>query len=955
MGIKKYLQTSLTQSKLLIKSKGSSKSWTKAILGEYPFLPFFEVKGLSQVALDIIRELHPDRKVELIDSTLGATIVERIMNNLVETKKINKFAPNGMVTFETAKEIYLMYIRLASEGHSVIYDEKFQELDLIFNKIEDEIKQINTKGQTLFITEVAALTNSGMEVEKNNSVKKDDIIIASDNKFSKLELAFLEKLSQHKRVYILQININYDAEELLQALKNHNIEITDNLILQDINSVSTHAYIGYGRRNEVRGVIQYIADNQLTFDECEILYINKKYNEEILRQCDLNEIKVVSDSGKTIYQSNSFVFVKELLQYMTNDFDINLLNNSLTSIPLNQKTLNEIIDFSLLSIDDKMVDMLKNIYVFGSEWREFIIELHADYGFKRIKDIIQYHKKEDTFEAEKMNSEIKKLVPEDTFTGYSKLKDIKYFLLLASIWKQFEKNIDGSQRLQGMQEILKIAKKFIRVVDVNNKEEAKARLAIVEHLDLLVGLVHSKIDELKLSNIIDSIEAISAIDEQSQEGAILINPLRNKAMLQRKHTFIIGLDSLSYPVETLESPIISDGNLQAIDQNLETSQQQSLRTRQEIERLLTTGKSTICFSYSNYDIANCRNQNPSSLWLKYGNENAETVTFISMDDSTISTPIEHLLYYQKELLKDYENSNKQVTDNTKAEIKLDTNNNPLYISATRLDIAAECGYRYYLKYVLHLEPQKEITSFDKWLAPYEKGLIIHNIFKIFVEKIIDGKLDIKDKIQSKQVLVDIINQEFDTMSKLNPPKNVNNYIYEVQLAKDNILKYLDKLVHEYDGLWMPYKAEYEIDYEMKIDKYLVHVKGSIDRMDIREEYTTGKTAYRIIDYKTGSSNYFHLENKMQNALYYLAVNKLSNEKILKENLEFNSAQYEMIYDPSATQKAQEGQDEIDDKLNRIVSIIQDIYSRKYMQVDIESNKSCKYCDYKVICRRREVG
>ena len=319
---------------------------------------------------------------------------------------------------------------------------------------------------------------------------------------------------------------------------------------------------------------------------------------------------------------------------------------------------------------------------------------------------------------------------------------------------------------------------------------------------------------------------------------------------------------------------------------------------------------------------------------------------------------------------DYNNyDNKYTSINTSS--LYDYLNNRLNLSYTSMNDYYKCSFKYYLKYILKIDINKEIIT-----------RYIGSIFHYVLEKCLDSNLDIDSTIGEYIKLKDIKLNDKELFF-LNKLKEELPYLIDI-IRKQNDYIILKK---------RKYEEAIEIKYHNKID---ISFKGIIDKIIYDDDIIA------LVDYKTGndsidlSLNYYGIN--MQLAIYLLLVsnkypnynfagfylqhilNKISkSEDISKKDIKYKLVGYsntkyidkfDKTYKDSSLIKSLKVKNDgsyystskvlNNDMVNNLIKLandkvkecINDIVNAKF---DINpkniggKNVGCEYCDYKDIC------
>lgn len=215
--------------------------------------------------------------------------------------------------------------------------------------------------------------------------------------------------------------------------------------------------------------------------------------------------------------------------------------------------------------------------------------------------------------------------------------------------------------------------------------------------------------------------------------------------------------------------------------------------------------------------------------------------------------------------------------------------NTLYLSASRIDLFAQCRYAYFLSYGLKAKERKQ-AAFD---APIY-GTLVHFVLEHTARQICreGGFHNV-----SGQRALELAQQAVDEFTRVNLPDLQDKperftYLYERNLQE--IMEIVQDMVQELklsdfepEGFELEFSKTGEMDAVHIVGKQAEsEISGYVDRVDI---YRRGEQAYvRVVDYKTGRKNFDYtdlLNGLGLQMLIYLFALENSGEKRFGVRLE----------------------------------------------------------------------
>ena len=193
-------------------------------------------------------------------------------------------------------------------------------------------------------------------------------------------------------------------------------------------------------------------------------------------------------------------------------------------------------------------------------------------------------------------------------------------------------------------------------------------------------------------------------------------------------------------------------------------------------------------------------------------------------------------------------------------------------SASRLEAYGNCPFRFFVSYVLELEP-RELPKFG--LDPRHLGSILHELLELTYQNV--------DKRTDLSVLIDSLHQVSPQVFARAPRKYGfrPSPLWEIEQAQ--LLGKLEETITALaaDNTWIPIAFEIEFGNQqnqalfIKLGNDVLRVKGVIDRVDRNVD-----GEIRVIDYKTGSTHLgtkdFERGYSLQLPLYALAARDVLN-------------------------------------------------------------------------------
>jgi ATP-dependent helicase/nuclease subunit B len=284
-------------------------------------------------------------------------------------------------------------------------------------------------------------------------------------------------------------------------------------------------------------------------------------------------------------------------------------------------------------------------------------------------------------------------------------------------------------------------------------------------------------------------------------------------------------------------------------------------------------------------------------------------------------------------------------------------------SSNRFQTLGACPLRYFFKYILDIEPvEEEAPEPGKWLSPTDRGSLLHELFHIFMDFLInEGRPpDYEQDIAGLEELLDGL---LENHARIAPPPGAHERDHERRQLAEMVRIFLreeEQFAKEHVALY----AEASIglpstDLPTGLDRTepvsvevapgrRVRIRGRVDRIDRR----MSDGAYVITDYKSGSNWLFKQKDPfnqgrlVQHLMYVLAVGQClidagePDAKIAAFRFLFPTAQTQGEDVVFEREKLEEGRE--------VLGHLCDIAGAGCFTPTDDVN-DCSWCDYSLVC------
>lgn len=460
----------------------------------------------------------------------------------------------------------------------------------------------------------------------------------------------------------------------------------------------------------------------------------------------------------------------------------------------------------------------------------------------------------------------------------------------------------------------------------------------------------------------------------------------------RQHTFVVGLDSGSFPGTGLQDPILLDKERQVLSSALKLRALEPSRNLYNMVQFLASRRGAVTLSFACHDTIEGRGSSPCSLLLQAYRLQQQRPTAdysellqalgspvcysplnpsacLSEDEwwmvhalsGTVKTDLDSVLACYPDLLAGVEaeecrNSLRFTPYDGAVEGVAGLT---ITASATELELLAKCPFAYYLRYILKLYPIEETQEDTSvWLDPAERGSLLHEAYCTYMRTIasIDGE-------QDKALLYNIADQVIAEYRLAIPAPS--DLVYEYQRREIlNSLAVFWRIETELTTIPLYFEVPFGLGeaavtkagfgsaepIELKLgDGRSIRLKGIIDRIDLAKPH-----CYEVWDFKTGSTYgyderfYLKAGTQMQHALYSWALEEMLHHTGLDPAAQVTTAGYLFPTEKGEglrVPRHQRDRTVISSALTTLLDIVE-----QGAFCATHDDGRCKFCDYVPVCR-----
>ncbi|MEO5762896.1 MAG: PD-(D/E)XK nuclease family protein, partial [Vicinamibacteria bacterium] len=292
--------------------------------------------------------------------------------------------------------------------------------------------------------------------------------------------------------------------------------------------------------------------------------------------------------------------------------------------------------------------------------------------------------------------------------------------------------------------------------------------------------------------------------------------------------------------------------------------------------------------------------------------------------------------------------------------KLDPIKSGQAISASRIAAFGECGFRYFLRYVLRLEPAIEPEERRK-LDPLERGTLFHEVAELFLRERRDaGTLPIRKTDEERARLLQLGDERLEAWVEGSPPRLILLWRAEKKVFLNTLTDWLAREAENYRSrkttpahfevsFGMPYRTSNTnephraLPVEIGLDDGTsLKISGQIDRIDRIDAAEGGGLVLR--DYKTGKApmdadgSLFKGGRQLQIPFYILAAQEIfPGEKVVEAFLDYVNAGRQVAFKPANATSA---------TFRALLLRIADLMGHG---VFMQEPSACTFCDFASVC------
>lgn len=276
------------------------------------------------------------------------------------------------------------------------------------------------------------------------------------------------------------------------------------------------------------------------------------------------------------------------------------------------------------------------------------------------------------------------------------------------------------------------------------------------------------------------------------------------------------------------------------------------------------------------------------------------------------------------------------------------------LSATRLHTYADCGFRYLLDSVLHLEPVEEPED-RTGLDPLERGLVFHQVAEAFLrERRREHELPVEDTPANRERLAVMTDEALGRLVEGSPPRHRLLWDMARERLHDLLRRWLAREAghrrgtpaHFELGFGLPRDAESDERHSPEPlvvelgDGRSLRVIGKIDRIDVKPDGTLV-----VRDYKAGraprddvAAGHFRGGRQLQIPFYVRAAAMLLPGRTVSEAfLDYVDGGRMVSFDPARVSG------------EAFLALLRSLVDVMAQGLFLQDASACRFCDFTRVC------
>ena len=516
--------------------------------------------------------------------------------------------------------------------------------------------------------------------------------------------------------------------------------------------------------------------------------------------------------------------------------------------------------------------------------------------------------------------------------------------------------------------------------------EEEVLTAIQDRLHHIAQSVRRKAPVRRLANrLTELIANLSFKAEAAKPGHLSIAPLLRAGYTNRAHIYVTGMDEATFPGGATEDPILLDGERSGVSGELELRRTRPAEQVWHLIRILSMASNKVTLLSCHQSLSDSRERYPAAIFQQAAEQMEITPVIVptlpensaqALDDAETliahhaSTDYESVVHQTFPYLVAGQKArqNREWSGLTTYDGWLGTPTPELAITAqhrifspSRLEMLARCPYRYFLNYVLEIQPiEKAETDPTRWLDPLSFGALLHSLFHKFMQTL-KARGERPDRDRHGTLIRELLEREIEAKKETHPVEHEAAYRADVKrlsqaaqvfLSVESDQKNADPIGFEVSfGFGESGGLNSEPPVTLKLaEDVALRIRGRIDRVDRVEDNLV------IWDYKTGSMAQYDERDllkrgtHLQWALYAYALNSILRQQNEPSRVQLSG--YVFPGDREHGRRLSETPPAPETLANVLRPLLELVENGGFFH--IQKSQECDYCIYNRVCSKERL-
>ncbi len=422
---------------------------------------------------------------------------------------------------------------------------------------------------------------------------------------------------------------------------------------------------------------------------------------------------------------------------------------------------------------------------------------------------------------------------------------------------------------------------LLRFAPIRGERDAKAQESLVDRLNEIGATVEREDTVVRLAQrLADLITQHKVEASVARPGHLYAVPIERAGYSNRRQVYVVGMDGASFPGGAGEDPILLDDERAGLSGELALHRTRPAEQVWHLVRLLGMAGGAVTLFSNRRSLSDGRETYPSALFQQAAVQleaGAPVVVppipalpELALEDGEAMLSVYGASGYENAVracfpwLVDGENAaqsraGRALTrfDGWLVQDTPDLDPTHIVLSASRLETLAKCPYRYFLRYVLGVEPVDEpVEDPARWLSPTQFGSLLHDLFCTFM-RTLHTQDEAPNEAKHTELLNTMLREQIAKHREHTPVRHEAAYRADIRRLERAAQVFLAVESRHQQGDPVGFEVSFgfgetgglnrrapvPIDLSERVK---FRLQGRIDRIDRVGD------AYEIWDYKTGS-------------------------------------------------------------------------------------------------------